>query len=91
MTHARRRKPNHLWLHNERIYIPCPLPIKNRFGALSRKLWMSEAEVGFAIVTGCLDRDEMLQALLDLYQARKVELYDSLLPHKIRKKLYYEE
>ncbi len=52
-----KRKPQGLWAWRERIYIPCPLRLKNQFAEQARKRGISQAELGTLIVECAMEND----------------------------------
>ncbi len=64
------RRPNgsQLWVWRERIYIPCPLSVKNEFTRIARENRMSQAELGTAIVDSVLESDLLLRVCLLHYR-----------------------
>lgn len=63
-----KRRPDNLWMQKERIYVPCPLSVKNQFTRVANSLGMSQAELGIVVVQGVLASPVFLQVFLNDYE-----------------------
>ena len=64
------------WQWKEKIYVPCPLPVKNKFTEVARLNGMSQAELGAVIVECVLASPLVLQLALNQYERKEASNVD---------------
>lgn len=71
----RRRPPQGVWKWPTRIYVPCPVNVKQEFVRVSRANDMSQAELGLVIIQNAMNATEATQQVINEYR-RDGKAYD---------------
>lgn len=63
-----KRPDQGIWKWTNRIYIPCPLRVKNEFMRVARANDMSQAELGLVLIQAAMEESELTQEIIDEYR-----------------------
>lgn len=63
-----KRPDQGIWKFQARIYVPCPLSLKNEFSRVSRANSMSQAELGLVIFQNAMEQKEATQNVINEYR-----------------------
>ena len=69
-TRQYKRPRGGFWAWTERIYIPCPLRIKNEFSRIARENRMSQAELGTVLVTLAIESPWMIEGAIIVHRRK---------------------
>ncbi|MCB9927030.1 MAG: hypothetical protein H6822_33130 [Planctomycetaceae bacterium] len=63
-----KRPDQGIWMWQSRIYVPCPLALKNVFIRFARANHMSQAELGLVILQDAMNAAEATQDVVNEYR-----------------------